>query len=144
KIYGLAALRLGWAYGPANVIDAIHRVRGPFNVSAPAQAAGAAAIGDQAFVDQSVAYNTAEGDRVASGLAELGLEAVPGVANFVLIRFTSPNDVASADAFLRSRNLVLRRLDAYGLPDCIRLTIGPKEANTAVLEALAAWKDTHV
>jgi histidinol-phosphate aminotransferase len=58
KIYGLAGLRLGWMYGPAHVIDAINRIRGPFNVNAPAIAAGIAAIHDTAHVERSREHNT--------------------------------------------------------------------------------------
>jgi histidinol-phosphate aminotransferase len=139
KVYGLAALRLGWAYGPAAVIDALNRVRGPFNVSVPAQAAGIAAIADQAFVERSVSHNTTELARVVAGLDALGLPHVPSVGNFVLIRFPDApgQDAQAADAFLRARGLVLRGVGSYGLKGWLRLSIGVEEANTAVLEALA-------
>ena len=140
KIHGLAALRLGWAYGPASVIDAIHRVRGPFNVNAPAQAAGIAALSDDAFVDASVAHNDAELVRMADGLGKLGYELVPSVGNFLLIKFGSEAEKKAADAFLRARNIVIRDMTAYGLPDCLRLSFGTVEADDDVLAALDAFK----
>ncbi len=140
KVHGLAALRLGWAFGPASVIDAINRVRGPFNVSALAQAAGIEAIGDHSFVEASVAHNAAELERLANGLAGTGREIIPSVGNFQLIRFSGGTNAAQhADAYLRERGLFLRRLDAYGLPDCLRLSVGTKEANAAVLDAFAEY-----
>ncbi len=141
KIHGLAALRLGWAYGPASVIDALHRVRGPFNVNALALAAGEAAIGDEAFMQRSAAHNETELARVTAGLAALGLDVKPSVGNFMLIRFpeTPGKDKAAADAYLRSRGIVIRDMTAYGLGDCLRLSLGTVEANNDVLAAFEAF-----
>lgn len=141
KIHGLAALRLGWAYGPASVIDALHRVRGPFNVNALALAAGEAAIGDEAFMHRSAAHNETELARVTAGLAALGLDVKPSVGNFMLIRFpeTPGKDKAAADAYLRSRGIVIRDMTAYGLGDCLRLSLGTAEANNDVLAAFEAF-----
>lgn len=140
KIYGLAALRLGWAYGPASVIDAIHRVRGPFNVNAPAQAAGIAALADDAFVEASIAHNDAELARVAEGLSQMGYDLVPSVGNFLLIKFASETEKKAADAFLRTHKIVIRDMTAYGLPDCLRLSFGTVEADDDVLAAFKAFK----
>ncbi|MEM7767993.1 MAG: histidinol-phosphate transaminase [Pseudomonadota bacterium] len=142
KIHGLAALRLGWAFGPASVIDAIHRVRGPFNVSSLAQAAGIAALKDRSFVDSSLAHNDAELERVTTGLTSLGLTVIPSVCNFVLIDVGSADRASAADAYLRARNIYLRAMGAYKLPHCLRLSIGTAQANTDVLEALAAFQKT--
>lgn len=141
KIHGLAGLRLGWAYGPASVIDAIHRVRGPFNVNAPAQAAGIAALADDAFMDTSVAHNDAELIRMTEGLGKLGYDIVPSVGNFVLIKFGSEAIKKSADAFLRARAIVIRDMTAYGLPDCLRLSFGTTQADNDVLAAFEAFKN---
>ncbi|MEM6899739.1 MAG: histidinol-phosphate transaminase [Pseudomonadota bacterium] len=141
KIHGLAALRLGWAYGPSGVIDAIHRVRGPFNVSAPAQAAGVAALADDAFVDESIDHNERELERVHQRLSELGYDVTPSVGNFMLIHFPdhSTKGKRAADAFLRSRGIVIRDMSAYGLPQCLRLSLGTIQANTDVLAAFEAF-----
>ncbi len=141
KIHGLAALRLGWAYGPESVVDAIHRVRGPFNVNAPAQAAGIAALEDDDFVQRSITHNESELERVSVKLRDFGFDVAASVGNFVLIRFPEApgRSVVDADAFLRGRNLVLRGMAAYGLPTCLRLTIGPVEANDAIIDAFEAF-----
>lgn len=140
KIHGLAALRLGWAYGPASVIDAIHRVRGPFNVNAPAQAAGVAALADDAFVEASIAHNDAELVRMGNGLSALGYELVPSVGNFLLIKFSSEAEKKSADKFLRDHRIVIRDMSAYGLADCLRLSFGTVDADDDVLTAFKAFK----
>lgn len=141
KIHGLAALRLGWAFGPASVIDAINRVRGPFNVSAIAQAAGVAALADGDFVRRSVDHNLVELNRLSAGLTSLGFDVVPSVANFCLVRFpeTPGRSAADCDAFLRARGIVVRAMGAYRLPDCLRISVGSEAANTAVLEAMSEF-----
>lgn len=138
KIYGLAALRLGWAYGPESVIDAIHRVRGPFNVNALAQAAGQAAMDDDAFVDGSFSHNQHELDRMRPALEAMGYEVTPSVCNFLLVHFGADkkHTAAKADAFLRKRGIVVRGMAAYGLPEALRVSIGVEAANDAVLAAL--------
>lgn len=140
KIHGLAALRLGWAYGPESVIDAIHRVRGPFNVNAPALAAGVASIADDAFLEKSYAHNTAELARMTEGLTALGYDLVPSVGNFLLIKFGSEAEKKAADAFLRARKIVIRDMSAYGLAQCLRLSFGTVEADNDVLAAFKAFR----
>ena len=144
KIHGLAGLRLGWAYGPPAVIDAMHRVRGPFNVNAPAIAAGVAAIGDQAHVERSVAHNDRWLPELTERIRALGYGVPPSVGNFILIDFSplSGASAAEADAFLSKRGVVLRQVAAYGLPQMLRMTIGDDEANEATIAALAAYKDS--
>ena len=139
KIYGLAGLRLGWAYCPAHVADVLNRIRGPFNVSAAAMAAGVAAIGDQKFVETAVTHNEKWLGLLASQLETLGLRVTPSVGNFVLIHFASNGEktAAKADAYLNDRGIILRRMEAYGLPQCLRLTVGDEEANRAVIKALS-------
>jgi histidinol-phosphate aminotransferase len=138
KIYGLAALRLGWMVGPAHVVDALNRIRGPFNVNAPAIAAGAAAIGDDAHLAAALAHNDEWLPRLTRDLEALGLKVTPSVGNFLLIHFpeTAGKTAAEADAFLASRGLVLRAVKAYELPQCLRATIGTEEANELLVKAL--------
>jgi histidinol-phosphate aminotransferase len=141
KIYGLAALRLGWMYGPAHVVDAINRIRGPFNVNSAAMAAGIAAIEDQAHVEAARAHNDRWLAWLTQEIRKLGLEVTPSVANFVLIHFpdTKGRTAADADAFLLARGLILRRVAGYHLPNALRLTVGSEEANRLVVEALAEF-----
>jgi histidinol-phosphate aminotransferase len=141
KIYGLAALRLGWLYGPAHVVDAINRIRGPFNVNSAAMAAGIAAIADSAQIEAARAHNEKWLAWLSDEIRKLGLKVTPSVANFVLIHFpqTKGHTAADADAFLSARGLILRRLSAYHLPDALRMTVGTEEANRLVVDALAAF-----
>lgn len=141
KVFGLAALRIGWLYGPAGVVDALNRIRGPFNVSAPAIAAGAAAIADRAHLDLAVAHNARWLGELTESVRALGLDVTPSVANFILIHFRNEPGLsaADADAFLTARGLVLRAVGAYGLPNCLRATIGSDEANRALLAALGEF-----
>jgi histidinol-phosphate aminotransferase len=138
KIHGLAAVRLGWLYGPAHIVDALNRVRNPFNVNTPAMKAGIAAIEDTAHVEKSVAHNAKWLAWLTQEIGKLGLEVTPSVANFVLIHFpeTKGKTAADADAFLTKRGLILRRVAGYGLPNALRMTVGTEEANLLVVAAL--------
>jgi histidinol-phosphate aminotransferase len=141
KIHGLAALRLGWMYGPAHVIDAINRIRGPFNVNAPAIAAGIAAIEDSAHQERSREHNTKWLAFLTEEIGKLGLMVTPSVANFVLIHFPQEKGrtAKDADAFLTRRGLVLRQVGAYKLPNALRMSVGTEEANRLAVKSLAEF-----
>jgi histidinol-phosphate aminotransferase len=138
KIHGLAALRLGWMVGPAHVVDAINRIRGPFNVNAPAIAAGIAAMRDIGHVERSRAHNTQWLGWLTEEIGKLDLKVTPSVANFLLIHFpdTPGKTAKEADAFLTKRGLVLRAVAAYKLPNALRMSVGTEEANRLVVAAL--------
>jgi histidinol-phosphate aminotransferase len=141
KIHGLAALRLGWAYCPAAVADVLNRIRGPFNVGAPSIAAGAEAIGDGEHVARAMAHNDRWLPLLTTEIGKLGLTVTPSVGNFILVHFPANcgHTAAQADEALIAKGLYLRRLEAYGLPNALRLTIGTEEANRAVVAALAEF-----
>ncbi|MFZ0852404.1 MAG: histidinol-phosphate transaminase [Hyphomicrobiaceae bacterium] len=143
KIYGLAALRLGWAYCPAAIADVLNRVRGPFNVTAPALAAGVAAVADRAHVDSAVAHNEKWLPWVATEIERLGLQVTPSVGNFLLVHFPveSARNAAAADAFLKRNGIILRRVAAYGLPGALRMTIGTEGDNRRVVVALQQFME---
>jgi histidinol-phosphate aminotransferase len=126
KIYALAGLRLGWAYCPPAIADVLNRVRGPFNVSAPALAAGVAAVEDIAAIKRARAHNDVWLPWFADRLARLGLPLTPSVANFVLPGFPEApgRNAEAAFGFLRSRGILTRKVAAYGLPRHLRITIG--------------------
>jgi len=138
KIHGLASLRIGWMFGPANIVDAVNRIRGPFNVSTPAMLAAVAALEDTAHQQMSKAHNEKWRNYLTEEVTKLGLKVTPSVGNFILIHFPTGKGktAADADAFLTRRGLVLRALPNYGLPHALRMTIGTEEANRLVVEAL--------
>ena len=138
KIHGLAALRVGWMYGPAHIIDAINRIRGPFNVSTPSMQAAIASLADTAFMEKARAHNAQWLPWLTEEIGKLGLKVTPSVANFVLIHFPQEKGRTAddADAFLTKRGLVLRALKNYKLPHALRLTVGTEEANRLVVAAL--------
>lgn len=138
KIHGLASLRLGWAYCPAHIADVLNRIRGPFNVSSPALAAGAAAIADKTHVERALAHNDEWLSWLTAELTKLGLTVTPSVGNFLLVHFPADaaHTAAKADAFLMSKGIFLRRMDGYGLSGALRLTVGSAEANRAVVASL--------
>lgn len=141
KIHGLAGLRLGWAYCPQGVADVLNRIRGPFNVNTPAIAAGTAAMEDVAFMEASAQHNERWLAWLTTEIDRLGLKVTPSVANFVLVHFPEDESkgASAADAFLKSRAIIVRRLDAYGLPNALRITVGTESDNRAVVSALAAF-----
>src|SRR5207253_965977 len=123
KIHGLAALRLGWLFAPAHIVDAVNRMRGPFNVSGPAIAAGIASIEDIAHQARSREHNTRWLDWLTQEIGKLGLKVTPSVANFLLIHFpdTKGRTAKDADAFLTARGLILRQTTAYKLSNALRM-----------------------
>jgi histidinol-phosphate aminotransferase len=139
KIYGLAGLRLGWAYCPAPIADVLNRIRGPFNVTSAAIAAGVAAIEDATHIEKSVAHNDKWLPWVTEEISKLGLKVTPSVANFVLIHFDTegPRTALAADEFLKSRGIIMRRVAGYALPHALRMTIGTEEDNRSVVAALS-------
>ena len=146
KIYGLASLRLGWAYCPPDIADALNRIRGPFNVSGPAIAAGIAALEDQDFVARAAEHNALWLKRMAKELAALGLGVTPSAGNFLLLHFPEGSGklAPEADEFLHEQGIILRRVEEYGFPHALRMTIGTEEDNRAVLDALASFLGTTV
>jgi histidinol-phosphate aminotransferase len=139
KVFGLANLRIGWAYGPAAIIDAMNRTRGPFNVNGPALAAGAAALADRAHLERAVAHNTEWLGWLTRELDALGLRVSPSIGNFLLVHFPAEErrGAAAADSFLRERGFVLRRVAGYGFPNALRMTVGSEDANRGVVAALS-------
>ena len=137
KIFGLASQRLGWAYGPPAIVDVLNRVRGPFNVTASAQAAGVAAVRDREHVEASRAHNERWLAWLTQQLGGLGIEVPPSAGNFILARFSDKAQADAAYGFLLSRGIIARLMGGYGLPESIRVTVGLEEENRALVDALA-------
>ena len=138
KIYGLAGLRLGWAYCPPSIADVLHRIRGPFNVTLPAQVAGVAALRDQAHVARAKEHNDRWLARLPDMIRQRGLTLTPSVCNFVLVHFPGDpkHNARAAEAFLQTRGIIVRDVTNYGLLQCLRITIGLDHEMEAVTDAL--------
>lgn len=141
KMYGLAALRVGWGYAAEPMIGAMDRIRAPFNVNLPAQAAAVAALGDRGFVDRSRTLVRTQRPRLEAGLKRLGLRVIPSQGNFVLALFPAApgRTAAQAEAALAARGILTRGLGNYGIPDGLRVTVGEAAHVDAVVEGLGAF-----
>jgi histidinol-phosphate aminotransferase len=141
KIYGLGGVRLGWSYCPPEVADVLNRIRNPFNVSAIAQAAGLAALKDTTFIAKALADNETLRAWATEKLTAIGLTVPPSVANFVLVRFPyeEGKNAEAADAFLKSKGIIVRRMGGYGLPNSLRISIGVQDEMTALVDALSEF-----
>ena len=141
KIHGLASLRIGWAFGPEHVLDALNRIRGPFNLNGPAIAAGVASLADTAHIERAIEHNSFWLPWLTDAISALGIMVTPSVGNFILLEFNAAagRSAAEADAFLRAHGYILRPMASYRLPSCLRLTVGDEEANRGVVAALAEF-----
>jgi histidinol-phosphate aminotransferase len=141
KIYGLAAIRIGWAYAPTAIADVINRIRLPFNTNRPAQMAALAALSDEAHFKTAYAHNAKWLPWLDGEIGKLGVRVVPSQGNFLLLDFApfGAGVALEADAALKNEGLILRTLVNYGLPNCLRLTVGLEEANRAVVQVLAKF-----
>ncbi len=138
KIFGLASLRIGWALCPPEIADVLNRIRGPFNLSGPAIAAGIKAVEDSGHVEEAARHNMKWRPWLETELKKLGLDVTPSVANFVLIHFPEggEHNAQAADAFLKENGIILRRVKGYGLPGALRMTVGVEEANRKTVSLL--------
>lgn len=138
KMFALGGLRIGWGYAPPAIVDVLNRVRGTFNISSVAQAAGVASVEDIAFTDLCRAHNDMWLPWFSGELAALGLTVTPSVANFVLIGFPKAGGktAAAAEKHLNARGIIPRGLANYGLPDHMRITVGTEEELRLVVTAL--------
>lgn len=139
KIYGLAGERIGWGYGAPHLIDAMHRIRAPFNVTHAGQQAAIAAVKDQAFVDASRAHNAIwlrHLEEAAAALGNHGLRVIPSATNFALILFEGDVTAETAYNGLMAEGYITRWLPGQGLPHALRITIGSEEETRGVAAAL--------
>ena len=127
KIYGLAALRLGWGYCPPKIIAALSAVRGPFSVNAAAAVAGTAAVRDREFVEANLKHNGEWMPKMQESIRQAGFEPLPSHTNFFLIRFSGPEEADSAREFLRQKGILVRGMGQYNLPDYLRMSLGTAE-----------------
>lgn len=138
KLYGLAALRVGWAYGPSSIMDVLNTIRLPFNVSVPAQAAAVAALEDDAFARASIAHAKRGRVTLANLLSSLGLAPLPSATNFVTFRVppSAKSNAQQIEAGLAAKGVLIRGLENYGMADCLRVTVGTDDEMRAFEAAL--------
>jgi histidinol-phosphate aminotransferase len=138
KLYGLAALRVGWAYGPSSIMDVLNLIRLPFNVSVPAQAAAVAALEDEAFAQASIAHAKRGRAALTAHLSALGLAPLPSATNFVTFRVPSgaKNTAQQIEAGLAAKGVLIRGLENYGMADCLRVTVGTDDEMRAFEDGL--------
>jgi len=140
KIYGLGGLRVGWGYGPKEIIDVLNRIRGPFNLSSAALAAAEASVRDTDYLQKCRTENAKWRDWLANALAEIGVPCDTSTANFVLARFGSEAEANACDDHLKSEGILIRRVAGYKLPHCLRITVGDESACRRVVHAIAQFK----
>lgn len=133
KIYGMAGARVGWMYGPADVVDSVKRIALTFPVSSPSAAAAIASLEDRAFTRMVFEANRKGRNWITSELQSLGLRVVPSQGNFVLVQFPDPDRSAEAvDVYLRGEGIAVRRFASPAYADYIRISIGhPNELKAA-------------
>jgi histidinol-phosphate aminotransferase len=139
KAYGLAGIRIGWGYCPKQIADVLNRVRAPFNVNIAAQKAAVAALADQPFVEGVLQHNDKWRAWLIAEIRKLsnfGVRVDDSVGNFLLVHFPDAKRAQEADRFLMSRGIILRGCASYGLPQCLRLTVGSEDANRAAVATL--------
>lgn len=141
KIYGLASLRVGWAFGPKSIIETLERLRSPFNINGVAIAVAAAAMRDVTHTENAKAHNNRWMSVAVQRLRALGLAVIGESGNFVLPEFPGApgKTAADADAFLQSKGMIVRRVENYGLPNHLRITLGSDEEMELVLNALTQF-----
>ncbi|SIO45757.1 histidinol phosphate aminotransferase apoenzyme [Rhodovulum sp. ES.010] len=139
KIHGLGGLRIGWGYGPDEVIAVLNRVRGPFNLSTTQLDTAEAALRDTDYTDRCRAENARLRAWMVEALNGIGVPTDASFANFVLPRFADPDEAAACDAFLKSQGLIVRQVAGYQLPNCLRITVGDEPACRRVVHAIAQF-----
>lgn len=141
KLYGLAGMRIGWAYAASPVIQAIQRIRTPFNANMPAQMAAAAALEDTEYVDMVRSHTINWRERMRGRLTELGIVVPPSVTNFLLLQFPAERgwSALAASDFLIRNGILPRPTGVSGPGDCLRITVGSAEENQAFLDRIAEY-----
>ncbi|HBK07710.1 MAG TPA: histidinol-phosphate transaminase [Acetobacteraceae bacterium] len=139
KIYGLGGMRIGWCYAPPGIVDVLNRVRGPFNVSVAAQAAAIAALSEPGWVEAGCAHNADYRPKLAAGIEAAGLKVWPSEGNFVLVDLGTVEMANAADAFLRKNGIIVRKVGGYGLPHCLRVTVGTAEEVGLVVDGFTEF-----
>ena len=137
KIFGLGGLRVGWGYGAKDITDVLNSVRSPFNVSSLGLKMAELSLADVNFVNEQRDLNKVNRDKLRNNLLGLGLKIDQSFANFLLLRFESEEQANKIDLSLKEKGFILRKVSSYGLPKCLRLSIGNKEICEKIYLTLA-------
>ena len=143
KIHGLGGLRIGWGYARRDIVDVLNRIRQPFNLSTAQLAAAEAAVRDTDYADRCRSENARLRDWLRTELAASGVASDPSHTNFVLARFADAGEAEACDAHLRAAGILVRRVAGYGLPDCLRITVGDEAGCWRVADAVAAFREAR-
>ena len=138
KVFGLAGLRIGWAYCPVDISKTLSTLKVPFSVNVAAQKAAIQALKDDKFINSSVEHNSKWIKILEEKLSEMGLKVYPSQCNFLLVEFSPEVKISAPEAYdiLCSKGLIVREMQEYNLPNCLRITIGTEEANLLLMDNL--------
>ncbi|WP_438992585.1 histidinol-phosphate transaminase [Pseudemcibacter sp.] len=136
KLYGLSGLRIGWAYSTSEIINTMMHLKGGFNVSKPAQMAGAAAVLDQDYADECLKKCQDGIEYLTSELRNMGLKVTDSVCNFIMLHFENSDQMKACDAYLKENGIMVGPLGAYGMEKTLRVTVGTEEENQAFIKAM--------
>ena len=140
KIYGLGGLRIGWGYGPREMIEVMTRIRQPFNLSGVQLAAAEAAVRDTAWVETCAALNAEQRARLIGALGQLGIACDASDTNFVLARFADAAEARTAEDALTEDGIIVRAVAGYGFPEGLRITVGDADQTGRVIDSLNRWR----
>ncbi len=143
KLYGLGGLRIGWGYGPGQIIDTLNRIRGPFNLGVAQLEAAEAAVRDRDYARHCLAENQRMRAWMAEALAGLGVPSDTSCANFILARFHDADEADACDVHLKEAGILVRRVAGYKLPHCLRITVGDEASCRRTVHAIAGFKDAR-
>ncbi len=143
KLYGLGGLRIGWGYGPQDIIDNLNRVRGPFNLSTSQLATAEAAIRDRDWAARCLSENTKNRAWMADALAALDVPSDASSANFILARFQNEAEANACEAAFREDGILVRKVGGYKLPQCLRITVGTQADCRRVVASVRRFRETQ-
>jgi len=138
KAYGLAGMRVGWCYGPNDVVDAIAKVRSPNSITTQSLAAAEAAMRDQTHLNKVTHEISELRESFRQKMQDIGLQALPSDGNFVLVRFANEDQAKAVYASLIEVGIIIRPMGSYDLTDCLRVTIGTGEEMAILQDRMMA------
>ncbi len=134
KIFGLSSLRLGWAYCPENIAMVLEKIRPAFNLNSYAQLIGNIVLDDKSFLDKSIKHNYYWKNWLSNEFNKLGIKVIPSVANFITVIFKNSKKALMFVNYLEKKNILVRKLNAYKMDNCVRITIGTELQNKTLLK----------